>query len=44
MVQCSTAHIMHHGKCRDTDGNHVKKKLGSMLIKGVTYCLMAFII
>ena len=23
MIQCSTAHIMHHGKCRDTDDYHV---------------------
>ena len=27
MVQCSTAHIMHHGRCRDTDEYHIKKKL-----------------
>ena len=32
MVQCSTAHIIHHGKGRDTDDYHVKKELVSMLI------------
>ena len=28
MVQCSTAHIMHHGRCRDTDEYHINKLHG----------------
>ena len=34
MVQCSTAHIMHHGGYRDTDEYHLKKNTGVNVNKG----------